>query len=110
MVEGDRHVGAAGVLHRRGGRAAVAGRAAWLVALRGEVSPSQSGSSRPLLPARFSSLNRWFGIGQGRPCFVEACARGAPRCLRGASQRPFRQWLATRYLARASRCCHGGAG
>jgi hypothetical protein len=33
-VGGDRHVGAAGVLHRRGGRAAVAVSVAWLVAFR----------------------------------------------------------------------------
>ena len=38
MVDGDRHVGAAGVLHRRGGRAAVAVR----VGVAGGVQKQQS--------------------------------------------------------------------
>ena len=47
MVEGDRHVGAVGVLHRRGGRAAVAAR----VGVAGGVPEEQrrmarSGSNR----------------------------------------------------------------
>ncbi len=33
-VEGDRHVGAAGVLHRQGGRAAVSVPSAWLLAFQ----------------------------------------------------------------------------
>ena len=60
-VEGDRHVGAAGVLHRRGGRAAVAVSVGVAVGVPNQQSRVRGSRQRRLLHVARSSSDAWEG-------------------------------------------------
>ena len=96
-VEGDRHVGAAGGLHRRDGRAAAG---VWVGVAggvpKGSLGRLGSGSALPLLgmrrsitPGRDSWISSWRrrGGGQATPSQREPAAQGVCYCATASASR-----------------------